>query len=314
MNRPSAPLRSIACLLFIVLTPTALTGCRAIRKIGDNGESIAARRLSREGIKAMHDGRWDVAENLFGDALEISKADDRAHRGLAEALWNRGEHDAAIVHMENAVRLSAGDPKLVARLGRMYLENGRLEDANAQCQIALSAERNSADIWALHGDCLNEHGEVDEALSAYHRALALQPNHLDVQIQTAEIYRIKKRFDRLLATLDRIELNGDGADVPARVDLLRGIAMRQLGRTQEAHENFALAAKKNPDDAEPWLHMASIETEAKNFNNARQYVAMAMERDPQLVQQSGWSRLVDSPGTMSQDIPHVADARDAVLQ
>ena len=162
-------------LLLIAAMLVFHSGCRAIRRIGQNQDSIAARRMSRQGIQAMRDGKWATAEKLFNDALTESDSDDRAHRGLAESLWQRDDRESAIRHMEQAVRLSAGEPKLIERLGRMYLDVGRLEDANQQCLIALEANRDSAPVWALRGDCLYQQERLDDALAAYHRALACSP-------------------------------------------------------------------------------------------------------------------------------------------
>jgi len=192
----------------------------------------------------MHDGRWDIAESLFSDALDLSQADDRAHWGLAESYWKRGETDQAIEQLENAGRLSASDPALVQRLGRMYLETDRLEEADSRSRQALQAERNSASAWALRGDCLQAAGKLDEALAAYHRALALRPDYPEVQLQAAEIYQTQQRYDRVLATLDRLQ-DGTGIDeAPARVDVLQGTAMQNLGRLEEAQRCFARAAAK----------------------------------------------------------------------
>lgn len=278
-------------------------GCRAIRRMGQNQDSIAARRMSRLGIQAMHDGKWTAAEKLFNDALTRSAADDRAHRGLAESLWQRGERELAIEHMEQAVRLSAGEPKLIERLGRMYLEVGRLEDASRQSTIAREANRDSAAVWALRGDCLLHQGRLDDALAAYHRALALQPDFVDVQLQAAEIYRSQGRFDRLLATLDRLQESVIGDRVPSRVDMLRGIAMRELSRGQEAMRCFQHAAIKDPESAEPHLMIASVCLDNDDIQSARSAVQQAMRLDPGAVRKGGWieqlqhhqRRLAESP-------------------
>ena len=217
-------------LLILLSFALASCGCRAIRRFGDSRQSIAARRLSGQGFQAIHDGRWEVAETLFTDALEISQADDRAHWGLAEAYWNRGDKELATQHMEQAVRLSAGDPKFVGRLGEMYLDLGRLAEADQQSQMALSGARDSPGAWQLRGDCLRAAGEEEEALGAYHRALGLQPDFPEVQLQAADIYRSQERYDRLLATLDRLEDSMGADQTPARADLLQGIALRKMGR------------------------------------------------------------------------------------
>jgi tetratricopeptide (TPR) repeat protein len=267
------------CALLSVVAVTE-TGCRAIRRFGESRQSIAARRLSGQGFQAMHDGQWDIAENLFTDALEFSKTDDRAHWGLAESCWKRNEKELAIEHMEQAVRLSAGDPKFVERLGRMYLQLGRLAEADSHSLWALESKRDSAEAWALRGDCLKAAGNPDDALAAYHRALALQPDYPEVQLQAAEIYRLQRRYDRLLATLDRLQDNVGMDDAPARVDLLQGIAMRQLGRGEEARRCFVRASMKDSTDATPHLELASLALERGEVAAAKESLRLAMLLNP----------------------------------
>lgn len=266
------------CLLLIALIGSI--GCRAIGRMSESRQSISARRLSRAGMEAMREGQWNTAEDLFTSALEVSVADDRAHRGLAESLWQRQERDAAVKHMEQAVRLSAGDPKLIQRLGRMYLEVGRLDDADRQSMLALEADRHSAEVWALRGDCLATRNRPKDALAAYHRALALQPEFPSVQLQAAEIYREQERYDRLLATLERLQdSRGDESEL-ARVQLLKGIAMRQLGNSDEAYRCFASAIEKDPSDPSALLHAASVCLERGDVARAKHQIDTAMKLDP----------------------------------
>lgn len=267
-------LRFCAALLSVGML-LSHAGCRAISRLGESRQSIAARRLSGQGFQAMHDGRWDVAETLFTDALDVSKSDDRAHWGLAEAYWKRDEREMAIEQMEQAVRLSAGDPKFVERLGRMYLEIGRDVDADTHSRWALQSKRDSPEAWRLRGDCLHAAGKNEEALAAYHRALALQPDYPEVQLQAAEIYRSQERYDRLLATLDRLQ-DGVGVErMPAQADMLQGIAMRELGRTEEARRCFVRATDKQPDDAAPHLEIAALALDTGEVDLARQSLAAA---------------------------------------
>ncbi|HBE65592.1 MAG TPA: tetratricopeptide repeat protein [Rhodopirellula baltica] len=274
--------------------PTS-TGCRGIGRFGESRQSIAARRLSRQGTKAMRQGDWTVAETLFTEALDVSNVNDAAHRGMSESLWQKGHREEAIAHLEKAVQLSAGDPKHMQRLGRMYLEVGRVDEAARQCQIALDSDREWAALWALWGDCQVARNEKDEALSAYHRALSLQPDYPYVQLRTAEIYHQQKRYDRLLATLDRLredtEVVGDVDEAirPGAADLLRGIAMRELGRTEESVQYFIASAQKNPEDATSRLQLASIAVETGQPEIAQTWLAQAMRLDPSATRNAGWN-------------------------
>ncbi|TWU42115.1 tetratricopeptide repeat protein [Novipirellula artificiosorum] len=275
--------------IILILAVLASAGCRSIRRIGESRQSIAARRLSGQGFSAMHNDQWGDAETLFASALEVSSTDDRAHWGLAESLWQRNEADLAIRHMEQAVRLSAGDPKRVQRLGRMYLEVGRLEEAQQQSLTALATNRGSAEVWALRGDCLRAAGQLPRALAAYHRALAIQPDFPEVQLQAAEIYHQEKRYGRLLATLDRLQ-DGLGPDAtPPRADVLQGIAMRQVGRFDEAQKSLVRAVQKNPSDATPHLELASLLLEQGDTEQAKQELAIALSVDPHSLDNNGWA-------------------------
>jgi Tfp pilus assembly protein PilF len=273
MKWPSVP---AVCLALVVVIMTT-SGCRAIRRFGDSRQSIAARRLSGQGFQAMHDGQWEIAETLFSDALDVSKADDRAHWGLAEAYWKRGERELAVEQMEQAVRLSADDPAFIQRLGRMYLELGRMQEADAHSRLALQSDRDSPSAWALHGDCLKAAKQHEQALAAYHRALALQPDFPEVQLQAAEIYQIQQRFDRSLATLDRLQDGTGVVAAPARVDLLKGIAMRQLGRSEEAEQCFLRATNKDPHNPRPHMELSALAMQRGDTDQARRSLDIALQ-------------------------------------
>ena len=295
-------------LLWVTLV--ANSGCRAIRHLGEGRQTIAARRLSGQGFQAMHDGQWEIAETLFVDALDVSTADDRAHWGLAESYWKRGETDLAIEQMEQAVHLSAGDPKMVQRLGHMYLELGRLQEAEFHSLWGLNSERDSAQAWALRGDCLKAAGKDEDALAAYHRALALQPDYPEVQLQAAEIYHLNYEYDRLLATLDRLQDSIGVHEAPARVDILRGIAMKNHKRFDEARQCFVRASKKPDADATAHLELASLAMQIGNIDQARKSLETAHQLDPMLVRDGRWmqqlldheQRLADESGTLSDEL------------
>lgn len=268
-------------MAILLLATPLLAGCRAIRQGTESRQSIAAKRLSRQGLEAMHRGRWEHAEELFSGALDLNAADDRANWGLAETMWHRGQRSEAIVPMERAVRLSGSHPELLVRLGRMYLELGRAEDAAATASEALQAGRELPEAWALHADCLNQQGATEQALSAYHQALAMRPDYPEVQVNVAELYRRQGRYDRLLATLDRLREATAGEGCPTRVHVLRGVAMGHLGRPGEAAACFAEAARLAPGDPGIHLQIAALAMDQGDYAAARHSLDKALRLQPQ---------------------------------
>lgn len=293
------PRRWVIVILAATFIAAPLMGCRAIVKFGESRQSIAARRLSRQGLTAAKQGDWQSAETLFSEALDVSGSNDAAHRGLAETLWQRGQTEDALKHLRQAVQLSAGDPKHMQRLGRMYFELGRVDEAARQCEIALQSDREWAAVWALWGDCEAARQHQDSALAAYHRALSLQPDYPYAQIQVAEIYHQQGRHDRLLATLDRLHTDeaeqgtspqSDGRIIAGRSDLLRGLAMRQVGRFEEANRYLMAAARKNPTDVTARLQLAASAISTGQTSTAQAWLGEAMQIDPEAVAASGWVR------------------------
>ncbi|MEM6362924.1 MAG: tetratricopeptide repeat protein [Planctomycetota bacterium] len=308
LPRRSTPLQ---ILLLLVAATVPSLGCRAIGRFGESRQSLAARQLSLQGHKAMRQGDWDDAETMFSEALEISNKNDAAHRGLAESLWRRGLSAKAVSHLEQAVALSAGDIRHRQRLGRMYLEVGRVAEAEQQCKQALAVDRSWAPLWTLQGDCLLANQKYTHALSAYHQALSIQPDQSHAKLKIAEIYFYQQRFDRLLATLDQWDDDSAATTTelptpPGRADLLRGIAMRELERFDEAAEYFEIAARKNPADVAPRLQMASLALSRGHIESARTWLASANELDPTLKINEGSD--IDI-ALLNLDDPAVADRR-----
>src|SRR5690242_12465189 len=98
---------------------------------------------------------------LYGQALALQKQGQFAQ---AETLYRR------IV----AAEPSAFPPRHM--LGVVLAQLGRLDEAQAQIGAALKLNPRDAGAWANQGNVLNLLGRGEEAVAAYDRALALQPD------------------------------------------------------------------------------------------------------------------------------------------
>jgi tetratricopeptide (TPR) repeat protein len=255
-------------------------GCATLRPgtVADN--VVTARQLSLQGIDAMQRERWEEAEQLFVAAIRTNESDERAHRRYAELLWRRGVRDDAIRHMENAERLSGGDLELVVQLGGMYLREGNLDAAWQQAEQAIHTQTELPCAWALRGDIFAARNQFHDAMISYHRALAYQPHFPKVQLALTELYAQQNRPRRALATVSAL-VDQYGPDrAPTDVLLLQGLALKTLGRYDDAID--VLTAARNRGDANVELLYSLSESHwlAGDVANAGLAVQVALAQDP----------------------------------
>jgi Flp pilus assembly protein TadD len=218
--------------VFLWLVPEL--GCRTMTGQRPDNRLVRARQLSSRGADLVRRARFRDAETLFCEAIDHCPTDERAHWGYATTLWENGQRSQAINHMREAVRLSGNNPEYTVRLGEMYLAVGELGLAESLAQQILPMHRDQADAWALLGDCQVRHGQTEEAISSYHRALLLRPDFPRVQIAVAETYRTAGKPNRALATLDRmVDIHPSQCNV-GETQLVRAMALIDLNRRDEA--------------------------------------------------------------------------------
>ena len=292
--------------LTVLAVTTALIGSIGCRSLATNRRTkdiSAARQRSLQGADEMQQQNWGEAEKLFGEALRRSQADERAQWGMAEVLYQRGERETAIKHMEAAARLSGENPDLLVRLGEMHLQAGRLDEAQFNADNALQGNRQCGSAWALRGQVLRQRQQLDEALQCYHRALICQPNNPDVQLEIAGLYRALDRPQRALATLDRMVDSQAGEHSSARAWLLRGQALADLGQRKDAQLCLKRAATA-ADDAEIELltQLAQSQFEAGELAEARICLGRALRHDPHNPQALAVQAEVDKKFTDSSEV------------
>jgi tetratricopeptide (TPR) repeat protein len=252
--------RKLAPLAFALAAGAAVAsgGCRVFRCQRVSDESVAAaRQLSLAGLDAQQRGQWERAESLFAAAILKCPADERARCGFAEALWHRGAQAEAISHMQEAVRLSGHDPERLVRLGQMYAARGDINLASHHADLAIAANPALASAWALRGQVCRAHGNADEALASFHRALSCQQPLPEVQLAISEIYLQQGRPQRALATIQALSATYPLGRAPANVLVHEADALRALNRQQEAARLLAQAEAGSRQDEAVALASAS---------------------------------------------------------
>ena len=161
-------------------------------------------------------GELDEAKNLYQSVLRIFPHNKQAQRGLDAInksstsfvarspdrdaltpvinLYTQGRFAAVI---ERAEKLAMEYPIsfLVWNiLGAAAAQAGQLDKAIFAFQRAIALEPNNADVHSNIGSALKDKGRLDEAIASYERALSLNPDHADALNNMGRIHWLQRDF------------------------------------------------------------------------------------------------------------------------
>jgi tetratricopeptide (TPR) repeat protein len=217
---------------------------------------------------------------VFGGARDLRAlppehhaAAERAHRHLARAerfalmpmleveaglAWTsllRGEREAALDHLERAMRITPHNLGLRRDALALYGHAGRLDDAlEVATAIAEHPEAGAEDHFTRAG-LLVAMERPAEAIAAYRVCLALAPDSLQARYNLGGLLRRQGRIQEALVELREAEkLAPDDRDT--RVEL--ALALAEAGDRAEAVRQLRRAIELDPDHPEAVHHLPGL--------------------------------------------------------
>jgi len=274
----SAPYWGGWLLLAIALT----TGCSSFsRSQALHRQVVEGRRLTQQGVDAMHRRDWERAEQCFADAKKSCPYDVQNRLHYAEVLWRTGRADEGIAEMRGALDLSPEEPAILTRLGRMYFDVGQMTTADSYTKQALEHDPRWSDAWILAGDLAMNHGDLDLAKRSYIRAMSHSGEELPkVQLRLADTYRRLSQPGLALACLS--DIDPAPSDVALQVEVLtqQALAMRDQGRFPEAADRLERVADRGAADPDLLMVWAECELQAGRLARADWALRQCLEKDP----------------------------------
>jgi tetratricopeptide (TPR) repeat protein len=266
-------------LLMTAILP--LVGCAGLSRRLKTDDVVFARQIAQRGMDAGDAGNWQRAEEYFAQAVKVCPVDERVQARYAEALWRRAAHAEALKHMQEAVRLSGGDPELMVRYGEMQLDVGDLQQAGELADRVIEAGRQHAGAYRLRGAVLEREGHWQEALANYHRALTIEPNYPDVQMAIATVYLQQGRPQRALSTLQALAASYPSGEEPGDMLYFEGLACEALGRHAQAITHLQSAAERGYDTPDLYFNLAQAHHSLGDDAAATQALQRTLDADPE---------------------------------
>jgi protein O-mannosyl-transferase len=176
----------------------------AVRKNTDWSASYVDRGFRNRGVALYHAGRYRDALRDFNQAIDLAPRNPRTWQ-LRGALYMRAaQHEAALADLTRALELAPDDADALGPRCVVLMRLGRLDEAQADCARALELEPGAVDHSISLGMVSALRGNTGLAERYYQRALQIDPESMVARYQY-------------------------------------GVLLRDLGRTDDAHQQFYAA-------------------------------------------------------------------------
>lgn len=228
----------------------------------------------------MDTGQWGRAEDLLAQAVKTCPANGDAHRAYAEALWNGGQRERALMQIREAIRLNDRDPLLFVRAAEMQLAQGRTEFAMQAAQRAVDLDPKLAAAWSVRARIHRANQANEEALADFHRALGYDRGNRALEWEIAELYRQMNQPQRALTALQTLADQYPPGEEPQAVLYSQGLALLELGRANDAAETLAVAAGRGGPNPDVLYQLAQAQWQAGQAKPALDAARQALDLSP----------------------------------
>jgi tetratricopeptide (TPR) repeat protein len=225
-------------------------------------------------------------------------------------LWG-GEQQGALPYLNEVLNRGSENPRVPLLIGQIYLEGGKLDDAEQYIRKAIAANPKSAPAWSELGGVWQARKNDGEALKCFETALSIDPAASYIQLnaaqaaeQTGDSVRAEKYYRQALDsdTQGAEAANGLGLMVAKRGETSEakglfekairlkpgfgsainnlGVLFLNTGQVNDAVAAFEYGLKAAPDDDILYLNLGRIYAQQGRFANAREVMQRLLERKP----------------------------------
>lgn len=183
--------------------------------------------------------------------------DARVRRNVSQAQQHlqRGDAGQAIPLLDAALAEAPEHFELLRLRGLAEQFQQRSANAVALLRKAVDARPDDALTVANLGAALAQHGDIDAALAAWHRATVLDPMLLDAWLNLGRALTLRHDGAGAKSAFDAV-LEIDPRHVPARI--LRAETLKMLGRIGEAETELRDVLREDPSSVAAWTALSNL--------------------------------------------------------
>ncbi len=221
-------------------------------------------------------GRYDDAVQQFNYLVTQHDTRDQSLIGLAQALYQAKRYTEALAVVEAVIKHEPKNAFAYRLMGLIYAEQHRLNDAVTAFQkaIELNPQDVDAKLMLARAYAMNE-ATLPEAVAAYRQVLEAQPNNVDVQAELARIYSEANNHDEAIRQYQAI-LQQHPDNQKVRTDLVH--ALLKAKKYPEAVKECETLIKREPDNLDHRLLMGDVLVAAGRYLDAIDVYGEVLDR------------------------------------
>jgi tetratricopeptide (TPR) repeat protein len=209
-----------------------------------------------EAYRHWQAGNAALAESICRALLAASPhhAPARHLLGMARA---QGDLAASLDHLERGAATEDASAALLDDLVELYLQLGRLADAEAAARRALPAPSSSARAWHRLALVLIAEGKLEDGRTALQKVIELEPNSVEAH---NNLGIVRQRLGELEAARDayRAALALDAGNAATHANMAS--VLGELGQFDAALDHARRAVASAPELVGPYVYAAVAET------------------------------------------------------
>ena len=200
---------------------------------------------------------------------------------LGRSLLGLGRPEEAVGAYHRLLEVSGGAPEAALPMASALVRLGRYGEARQYAEIAAHAD---PEAHALLAEIALRSDDLDGAESQVTEAIDRLGRRPDLLALRAELLLRRKRFEDALATLraadDARRDRGDTTAPLRGLDRIRGEALANLGRADEAEAAFRREIETFPDELAAYSRLAVLYALAGDADRTRQTLRGMVDSNP----------------------------------
>jgi tetratricopeptide (TPR) repeat protein len=197
---------------------------------------------------------WRNSESLWTHTLACTSDNFIGHMNLGDALFKMGKVDEAIAQCQMALQINPDQARAHINLADALFKIGKVDEAIAQYQQALQIKPDYAAAHINLGNALLQKGQVDEAIVHYQQALQIKPDYAEAGYNLGNALFQKGNVDEAIASYQQaLNIKPDYAEAGYNL----GTALLKKGNVDEAIAQYQQALKIKPDYVEAHINLGT---------------------------------------------------------